>query len=484
MKTKLIIILAILLIFSGVLLAKASPVLATTPANITINVPSQPVNPGDSFDVTLTITNTVAIFGWQLDVNYDNSKLTYNSLTEGTFLNDNGTTISGGTPDATTDPGTIAGIAYCLTGKAIAPAGTNGLLATLSFTVNAGASGAVNFHIANILLLDSDANSIQGVTYTDASFTIGMASTTTSTTTTTTSTPTASTTPTTTTTNSNSPTITGFSPSSGSTGTIVTITGTNFNGTTSVKFGNTYTNYFIVSYSGTQITATVGNGSSGPITVIYPYGIATSSDDFVFNGDNSTGTTTTIPPASSTTPHEPTETTLAPTTTTICLPPPITTTTTTTSVPSDELVDSTLGSKLTFIAPASVGSWNLTVTQNNNAMRSLMVFSNTNWQVTVQDINSITDGHLTQYDGSRYFIYQLSNPLTITASTGDGIGNSIDLSIGGILCSGTPAGQNADNGGDLRTIIFNQPVTYTDPTLASGYSYHIVITFTASSSSY
>jgi len=75
------------------------------------------------------------------------------------------------------------------------------------------------------------------------------------------------------------PAITAFSPSSGSPGTSVTITGTAFTGATSVSFNGT-TASFTVS-SDTQITATVPSGAaSGPISVTTGGGTATSSASF------------------------------------------------------------------------------------------------------------------------------------------------------------------------------------------------------------
>ena len=59
----------------------------------------------------------------------------------------------------------------------------------------------------------------------------------------------------------NTPTITSFSPTSGGTGTSVTITGTNFTGT-EVNFGGTAASSFTVD-SSTQITAVVAGGATG-----------------------------------------------------------------------------------------------------------------------------------------------------------------------------------------------------------------------------
>ena len=72
------------------------------------------------------------------------------------------------------------------------------------------------------------------------------------------------------------PVIASFSPTEGVTGTVVTITGENFTGTTAVNFGETPAISFTV-VSGITITAEVGNGSSGKISVTNAYGTATKS---------------------------------------------------------------------------------------------------------------------------------------------------------------------------------------------------------------
>ena len=77
------------------------------------------------------------------------------------------------------------------------------------------------------------------------------------------------------------PIITSFTPPSGGTDTSVTITGTHFAGTTEVKFGGTDASSFAVN-SSTQITATVGTGSTGKVTVTTPGGTATSAADFIY----------------------------------------------------------------------------------------------------------------------------------------------------------------------------------------------------------
>lgn len=75
------------------------------------------------------------------------------------------------------------------------------------------------------------------------------------------------------------PTITSFTPASGVTGTTVTITGTNLTGATSVTFGGTAATSFSI-LSSTSITAVVGTGTSGKISVTTSAGTATSTTDF------------------------------------------------------------------------------------------------------------------------------------------------------------------------------------------------------------
>jgi len=69
------------------------------------------------------------------------------------------------------------------------------------------------------------------------------------------------------------PTITSFLPTSAIAGATVTITGTNFNNASVVQFGGTAATSFTV-VSPTQITAVVGAGASGNVTVTTPGGTA------------------------------------------------------------------------------------------------------------------------------------------------------------------------------------------------------------------
>ncbi len=76
------------------------------------------------------------------------------------------------------------------------------------------------------------------------------------------------------------PSITSFTPTSGAAGATITITGTNFNGTTAVSFGGTAAASFTV-VNATTITAVVGTGASGSVSVTTPGGTA-SLTGFIF----------------------------------------------------------------------------------------------------------------------------------------------------------------------------------------------------------
>jgi hypothetical protein len=79
--------------------------------------------------------------------------------------------------------------------------------------------------------------------------------------------------------NNTTPTISGFSPGTGTLGDTVTITGTNFISPSSVNFNGVAASFTV--NSTTEIVATVPAGAStGPITVVTPSGTATSATNF------------------------------------------------------------------------------------------------------------------------------------------------------------------------------------------------------------
>jgi hypothetical protein len=81
---------------------------------------------------------------------------------------------------------------------------------------------------------------------------------------------------------SNPPSVTSFSPTSGSAGTQVTVTGANLTGATAVSFNGTAASVFNVD-SANQLTVTApAGGSTGPISVTTSSGTGSSSSDFTY----------------------------------------------------------------------------------------------------------------------------------------------------------------------------------------------------------
>lgn len=92
------------------------------------------------------------------------------------------------------------------------------------------------------------------------------------------------------------PKILNFSPSSGGTGTVVTLNGTTFDGATAVKFGAVAASFSQV--SSTQITATVpANAITGKIAVTTPAGTGSSATNFTVTSPALTRFTPTTGPA-------------------------------------------------------------------------------------------------------------------------------------------------------------------------------------------
>ncbi len=78
------------------------------------------------------------------------------------------------------------------------------------------------------------------------------------------------------------PSISSYTPTSGCSGSTVTLSGTNFTGTTSVNIGGTAVTSYTVN-SSSEIVLTVGSGNSGSIQVVTPNGSVSISSTFTLN---------------------------------------------------------------------------------------------------------------------------------------------------------------------------------------------------------
>lgn len=141
---------------------------------------------------------------------------------------------------------------------------------------------------------------------------------------------------------------------------------------------------------------------------------------------------------------------------------------------SKMIIQGSLSSSLLLTIPDSILSWSLEVGDNSKA-GTLNVKCNTDWNVTVSDESSSTDGHMTQWDGNDYGDYSLDDPMEVVNGT---YTVSLDEEDGGVIAAGTPDGQEDDNSGEDVELTFNQLVKYGDKVLDTDEVYRIVITFT------
>ena len=116
---------------------------------------------GDPVIVDVDISGVTDLYGFQLDLQFDPSLLSFTggTSTEGAFLPGGGTTFFiGGTDNGS---GAVTGTADTLIG-AITGVSGGGILATFSFT--AIAPGVSALTLANVFLLDSSLNAIEFTT--------------------------------------------------------------------------------------------------------------------------------------------------------------------------------------------------------------------------------------------------------------------------------------------------------------------------------
>ncbi|MGV8126731.1 MAG: hypothetical protein ACP5PV_05930 [Methanothrix sp.] len=135
-------------------------------------------------------------------------------------------------------------------------------------------------------------------------------------------------------------------------------------------------------------------------------------------------------------------------------------------------LDLSLGSAKTSLeitAPGLISDWTLQPQESPNTWEETLVVKTTGpWTISVYP-DTITAGHLSEYDSAISAFVQdglkLSEPIVIAAQGG----NRVDLSQGGILIQGQDD--------QVVPITFEQKVGWTDPVLSEGHSYQIGLTF-------
>lgn len=135
------------LVLGSMVGAQAAPVLSLTPALNNVNV-------GDVFVLDLRITGAVDLYAWEMDLGFSPAGLISASpSTQGNFLG-MGQTFDGGTVN------NLAGTIEFMYSSLSGPSGVSGdgILAHISFTAND--VGSVMLSLRNVLLLDSNLDTI------------------------------------------------------------------------------------------------------------------------------------------------------------------------------------------------------------------------------------------------------------------------------------------------------------------------------------
>jgi hypothetical protein len=118
-------------------------------------------------------------------------------------------------------------------------------------------------------------------------------------------------------------------------------------------------------------------------------------------------------------------------------------------------------------APGNITGWSLSPqeTQPQEKTGTLNVTSNSDWEVTVKDTDTDTDGKMTDWDGADYGSTKLSNFMNVATDSYE-----VELPDGGTIATGS--------GNEDVTVYFRQTVSWSDPVLTVGHSYRIIVTFT------
>jgi hypothetical protein len=396
---------------------------------VSVTPASQAVANGATFTIDMNIDTDTASRGWQMNVNFDAGKLTANSVTEGSFLSayaaaNGGMTIPAGAATIDNVAGTITIPGYAIMGAGTGgPTGT-GTLCTISFTAKTGIDDFASITPTGVVISDVTGTAIPGPVMIGGQVAIG---------------------------NVPMPDLVVSALSAAKVDdTTYTITYTITNQ------GNAAT--------GACTTSIVIDGGA-PMTVACPALAAGASDtqtttaQTVTSGSDIIVVTTDSAGAVS-------ESNEGNNTRTI--------TYATIGANGNTSINSNIAAKLLLTVPASIDPWNL-VQGTNDITGSANMKCNTDWQLQVNDQDTATSGHMTKWMLGVYVpATHLTAPLTVGCTT------SVDLSgTPQTIVTGTPAGQSGDSGQGL-TISFHQPVFFADPVLTGGYSYHIVVTFTAS----
>lgn len=400
------------------------------PDEVTVSAQSQSVANGATFNEEIYINTSVPTRGWGMTVSFDPAKLQAKSVTEGTFLSayaaaNGGGTVSGGAATIDNTAGTVTIPGYAITGAGTSGPTGSGTLCTISFTALAdNTSATIGFPAATVK--DVNGISIPGVTTSAGTVGIG-----------------------------------GFPmPDLRVSSAYYTWTSdTEYTVTyTIINSGNADAEQFRVAVTrdGTEVDSEdiTGLAAGDSATYTTPTLSLSDSADTVIITVDSNGAVAESNESNNTR------------TLNVSKGP---------NSEGDTIIDGNINTKLEFTAPADISGWMLDVGNNTNS-GSMNVKSNSGWQVTVSDQNN--GGHLAKWSDGEGFAaptVELTDALQVT-------GNGDQIVLSGTpqtIATGDPSGQNLDAGQDIG-VTYDQTVYYADPVLTGGYSYRIILSFTAS----
>lgn len=149
-------------------------------------------------------------------------------------------------------------------------------------------------------------------------------------------------------------------------------------------------------------------------------------------------------------------------------------------------VDATLGSSVTLDATGAtnVSGWTLATSGANTASGgTLGVTSNSPYTLSV----TFDKTRMTEWDttlGTPAYVASgkaLTSPLTVTPTRTGGTAPVPTVTAGAVSGTSTLLATGVGTGTDSYSVSLGQPTTVADNALATGHTYHIVLTYTASS---
>lgn len=132
--------------------------------SVSVSPDDRTITSGKSFTVDLVIdSGDYQVRGWVGSINFDQDKLVCNSLSEGTFLKDFGSTISIVEADIDNDGGKISNITYAVMGDTAGGASGQGTLCTLSFSAKKSVKGKTDISPVDFIIADENGETIPGI---------------------------------------------------------------------------------------------------------------------------------------------------------------------------------------------------------------------------------------------------------------------------------------------------------------------------------